>query len=70
MSNDYNPRGSVARVPSTTDEFATPDLDDEEVEQETGHGDLTHGETPAQILADDETRSPEEEGGDDPQPDR
>jgi len=70
MSNDYNQGGSAATMPSTTDEFATPDLDDEEMEREAGHGDLTHGETPAQILADDETRSPEEEGGDNPQPDR
>lgn len=43
------------------------DLDNEETNEagESEKSDLTQGKTPAQALADDETRSPEEEGGED-----
>jgi len=36
------------------------EIDDENEDND----DLTHGQTPAEIAADDETRAPEEEGGD------
>jgi hypothetical protein len=48
------------------------DTDKEIANEVTGTNDtdLTKGETPAQKQADDETRSPEEEGGEDPNPEK
>jgi len=42
----------------------------DELDTDRDGSELTAGETPAQIAADDETRAPEEEGGDDPRPDQ
>ena len=50
-------------------DIAEPEeLDEDEADTVEGpeSTDLTIGQTPAQSAADDETRSPEEEGGEDP----
>ena len=51
-------QGNLGTVDHGAPHGFSGEIDDEETD------DLTHGQTPAEITADDETRAPEEEGGD------